>query len=55
VAHGQKPLKKKECKPQAKETKVSRTDPDGGYLVRDGTFLIQLRLIIRGDGHLFFP
>jgi transposase len=34
--HGQKPLKEKERQPQAKETKVSRTDPDSGYMVRDG-------------------
>ncbi|MBZ9788907.1 IS1182 family transposase [Rhizobium sp. 3T7] len=34
--HGQKPLKDKEREPQVKETKVSRTDPDSGYMVRDG-------------------
>ena len=34
--HGQKPLKEKEREPQVKETKVSRTDPDSGYMVRDG-------------------
>jgi len=34
--HGQKPLKEKEHAPQVKETKVSRTDPDSGYMVRDG-------------------
>lgn len=35
-AHGQKPLKEKERAPREKETKVSRTDPDAGYMVRDG-------------------
>ena len=34
--HGKKPLKEKERHPVAKETKVSRTDPDSGYMVRDG-------------------
>lgn len=34
--HGQKPLKQKERQPVEKETKVSRTDPDAGYMVRDG-------------------
>ncbi|MFC5446627.1 IS1182 family transposase [Rhizobium halophytocola] len=34
--HGQTPLKEKERAPQVKETKVSRTDPDSGYMVRDG-------------------
>jgi transposase len=36
VLHGQKPLKEKEREPQVKESKVSRTDPDSGYMVRDG-------------------
>jgi len=36
VAHGQKPLKDKEREAEVKETKVSRTDPDSGYMVRDG-------------------
>ncbi len=36
AAHGQKPLKEKERQPQVKETKVSRTDPDAGYMVREG-------------------
>lgn len=36
AAHGQEPLKEKERAPQVKETKVSRTDPDAGYMVRDG-------------------
>jgi transposase len=36
VAHGQKPLKSRERKPAEKETKVSRADPDAGYMVRDG-------------------
>lgn len=34
--HGQKPLKEKEREPEVKETKVSRTDPEAGYMVRDG-------------------
>ncbi len=34
--HGQKPLQEKERQPAVKETKVSRTDPDSGYMVRDG-------------------
>lgn len=33
---GRKPLKAKERCPVEKETKVSRTDPDAGYMVRDG-------------------
>ncbi|MCB8840843.1 IS1182 family transposase, partial [Aurantimonas sp. VKM B-3413] len=36
AAHDQKPLKSKERAPVVKETKVSRTDPDSGYMVRDG-------------------
>jgi transposase len=35
-AHGQKPMKPKPREPEMKETKVSRTDPDSGYMVRDG-------------------
>jgi transposase len=35
-AHGKKPLKDKPREPVAKETKVSRTDPEAGYMVRDG-------------------
>lgn len=34
--HGQKPLKDKAREPQVKQTKVSRTDPDSGYMVREG-------------------
>lgn len=34
--HRQKPLKEKVRKPKVKETKVSRTDPDSGYMVREG-------------------
>jgi len=34
--HGQKRLKEKEREPQVKETKVSRSDLDSGYMVRDG-------------------
>lgn len=36
AAHGKKPLKAAEREPAVKETKVSRTDPDAGYMVRDG-------------------
>ena len=35
-AHGKKPLKEKESVPEVKETKVSTTDPDSGYMVREG-------------------
>ena len=34
--HGQKPLKAKERKAPVKQTKVSRADPDAGYMVREG-------------------
>lgn len=34
--HGKKPLKEKDRQPAEKETKISRTDPDAGYMVRDG-------------------
>tara|TARA_R110000787_G_C13397146_1_gene443143 strand:+ start:54 stop:1424 length:1371 start_codon:yes stop_codon:yes gene_type:complete len=36
VAHGRKPLKAKAHEPAVKETRVSRTDADAGYMVRDG-------------------
>ena len=36
AAHAKKPLKPKEREPQIKETKVSTTDPDSGYMIRDG-------------------
>lgn len=36
AAHGKKPLKPKPREPVEKETKVSRTDPDSGYMVREG-------------------
>ena len=36
AAHGRKPLKARERRPAEKETKVSRTDPGAGYMVRDG-------------------
>lgn len=36
AAHAKKPLKVKDRQPVEKETKISRTDPDSGYLVRDG-------------------
>ena len=35
-AHGKKPLPEKETLPEVKETKVSTTDPDSGYMVREG-------------------
>src|SRR3978361_1477791 len=35
-AHDKPPLKPKPRDPVAKETKVSRTDPQSGYMVRDG-------------------
>jgi hypothetical protein len=34
--HGKKPLKEKEPSAEVKETKVSTTDPDSGYMVREG-------------------
>lgn len=34
--HGQKPLQQKEREPQEKQTKISRTDPEAGYMVREG-------------------
>lgn len=36
AAHGKKPLARKDRQPLVKETKVSRTDPEAGYMVRDG-------------------
>jgi len=36
AAHGKAPLKDKPSAPQSKEIKVSRTDKDSGYMVRDG-------------------
>ena len=36
AAHGKAPLKEKPRAPMEKETKVSRTDPDAGYMVREG-------------------
>jgi transposase len=36
AAHGKRPLKVQPRQPVEKETKVSRTDPDSGYMVRDG-------------------
>jgi transposase len=35
-AHGKRPLKEKETQPEIKETKVSTTDPDSGYMMREG-------------------
>ncbi len=34
--HGKMPLKASEAEPESKEIKVSRTDKDSGYMVRDG-------------------
>lgn len=34
--HGKKPMKAKPREPVSKETKVSTTDPEAGYMVRDG-------------------
>lgn len=34
--HGKGPLKEKPHEPPVKQTKISRTDPDSGYMVRDG-------------------
>lgn len=36
AAHGKKPLKEKPREPVIKETKISTTDPDSGYMVREG-------------------
>ncbi len=36
ATHGKKPLAPKDRQPPVKETKVSRTDRDAGYMVRDG-------------------
>ena len=36
AAHGKKPLKDKVREPVEKETRISRTDPGSGYMVRDG-------------------
>ncbi|MCM3270342.1 IS1182 family transposase [Paenibacillus elgii] len=36
AAHGKKPLKPRKEVTQTKETKVSTTDPESGYMVRDG-------------------
>lgn len=36
AAHGLPPLKDKPREPVQKETKVSRTDPEAGYMVREG-------------------
>jgi transposase len=36
AAHGREPLKEKPHAPPVKETKISRTDPESGYMVRDG-------------------
>lgn len=35
-AHGKTPLQDKAHEPEVKDTKVSRTDPDAGYMVREG-------------------
>lgn len=36
AAHGLPPLQPKPREPQEKETKISRTDPEAGYMVREG-------------------
>ena len=36
TGHGKRPLKQKPHAPPVKQTKISRTDPDSGYMVRDG-------------------
>ena len=36
AAHSKKPLKGSQAEPETKEIKVSRTDKDSGYMVRDG-------------------
>lgn len=36
AAHGRKPLKPEPRQPEVKETKISRADPDAGYMVREG-------------------
>ena len=52
AAHGKKPLQPKQRQPEEKETKVSRTDPASGYMVRDGKptgfFYLDHRTV---DGH----
>ena len=35
LAHGMKPLPAKSREPKQKQTRISRTDPDAGYIVRD--------------------
>ncbi|MBA4603552.1 IS1182 family transposase, partial [Thermoactinomyces mirandus] len=36
IRHGKDPLKKKQVKLEEKEIRISTTDPDSGYMVRDG-------------------
>lgn len=36
AAHGQRPLAARQRRPTEKKTKISRSDPDSGYMVRDG-------------------
>jgi transposase len=36
LEHGKSPLKPEKREPVAKETKISTTDPESGYMVRDG-------------------
>ena len=36
AAHGKKPMKPEPREPDVKQTKVSRSDPQAGYMVRDG-------------------
>jgi len=53
-AHGKKPLKAKPEKPKTKATKVSRTDQDSGYMVREGKpkgfFYLDHRTVDGGHG-----
>jgi transposase len=51
-SHGKKPLKTKDEKPKTKQNKISRTDKDAGYMVREGKpkgfFYLDHRTV---DGH----
>ncbi|NFF31303.1 IS5/IS1182 family transposase, partial [Clostridium botulinum] len=40
INHNKKPLKKNLKTSETKEIKVSTTDPDSGYMVRDGKYNI---------------
>lgn len=49
VAHNKNPLEPKERKPELKETRVSKTDPESGYMVRkrkpEGFFYLDHRTV----------